>query len=116
MKRTELKRNKPIKKVSEKQKEKNAHWNKVTDQRCRELEFTCQWCGMCGSRIMSGWYFLEGHHIVRRSRGRIDTAENCYPCHGRCHSFITDNNVDINVYRNKKEWEARDERTNRSTG
>lgn len=86
-----------IKPISTKQKEKNAHWKKVTDERVEEGAYICQWCGKRGQRdsSMALFSYLDGHHIVRRSRGRIDTKDNCYIVHRICHQYIHDHNIDV---------------------
>ena len=91
--------------ISKKQKAKNAEWRRITDLVCRELEYCCQWCGFRGQRtVPERWIdWLTGHHIVSRARGGIYTRDNCYICHVTCHQEITDNNIDVRVYHNKKE-------------
>jgi len=88
-----------IKPISDKQKEKNAHWKKVTDERCEELDYICQYCGRKGQRDNPNdpWTYLDGHHTVKR-RYNIHTKEVCYPCHRLpCHSFIEDNNIEVAI-------------------
>lgn len=41
-------------------------------------------CEECGQ--LPDWRGLQGHHIVKRSQGGEDTAENCLINCGRCHS------------------------------
>ena len=86
--------------VSKKQAIKNKLWREITLEKWAELGRKCQWCG-------SYTIDPDGHHIVRRSKGRVDTKENCYVVHRLCHSFITDNNVPVDIYKNQKDWEAR---------
>jgi len=87
MKRTAIRR------VSDKQKIKNAHWKKVTGERARELGYICQWCGKKGQRIdPNGWDYLDGHHIIPR-RYNIHIKENCYivhrvSCHEQADKYI----------------------------
>jgi hypothetical protein len=106
--RTKLKTNKPLKvkkqinKVSGKQAIKNKCWKKITDEKFESVGKICLWCGKHGSR--KGDNPINGHHIERRN-GRNNTSENCYPSHDwNCHQFITDNNVDCNIYHNAIEW------------
>jgi len=75
-----------IKPISAKQAVKNAHWKKITDERAKEEDYVCQWCGKRGQRTdMEGWDYLDGHHIIPR-RYNIHTKENCYIVHRvRCH-------------------------------
>lgn len=90
--------------ISPKQREKNKHWNGVTDERCRELNYLCQWCGKVGQRTdRERGDFLDGHHIAKR-RYNIHTKENCYICHrAPCHRFIEDNNIDVAICKTEKE-------------
>ena len=92
-----------LKPIGQKQREKNAEWKRITDERAEEENYICQWCGKSGRRD-DEFNPLDGHHSQRRSRGRIDTPENCYLCHRLCHSEIEDNNVDTLVYKSRKEW------------
>lgn len=104
-KRTEPR--KRIKPISDKQKIKNALWNKITNGRCEKLGYICEYCGKRGQRINSeALDWLDGHHIQRRSRGRIDTEENCYICHRVCHSYIEDHNIIVSQgdYWKRKYW------------
>jgi len=100
-----------LKPISKKQKEKNTLWKQVTDQRCRDLNYICQWCGLAGSRVLDDdWAHLDGHHIIPR-RFNIHTPENCYICHRLCHDFIGGDNpehkpIDVTIYKTKQEWEA----------
>ena len=91
--------------ISKKQAKKNKVWRRVTDELCQELEYCCQWCGYRGQRTVPDRLdWLTGHHIISRARGGIYTRENCFLVHQSCHQEITDNNIDIRIYRNKKEW------------
>ena len=106
--RTPLKASKGLAPVSEKQRAKNILWNKITDERAAEEYFICQWCHKQGQRLYPDrfWDWLDGHHIVKR-RHNNHTRENCYIAHRLCHNFIEDNNIDVSLYRNKQEWDAR---------
>lgn len=105
--KTKLKANKPINKVSAKQAVKNKCWKKITDEKFEAVGKICLWCGKHGSR--NGDNPINGHHIEKRN-GHNNTIENCYPCHDwGCHSTITDKNINVNIYKNKLEWEKRNE-------
>lgn len=86
-----------IKLISDKQREKNAGWNKITDSVCEELGYICQYCGKHGQRDEPNrWGYLDGHHILKR-RFNIHTKENCYPCHRFCHEEIERKNVRVEI-------------------
>ena len=102
---TPLKARKRLNPISDRQRERNAKWKKITDQKALNLNHICQWCGKLGRRD-DPFNPLEGHHIIKRSY-RIDTWENCYLCHRLCHSFIEDNSIDVREFPNKKAWENR---------
>lgn len=89
-----------IKPISDKQKVKNAHWNKITDEVCQELNYICQYCGKRGQRSNSWqWDYLDGHHIIKR-RFNIHTKENCYPVHrAPCHAEADKIQVSIGDYK-----------------
>ncbi len=73
-----------IKRVSKKQVEKNKKWREVTDQKAKELNNTCQWCGQYGRRD-DPYNPLDGHHIIKRRYG-VDALENCFVVHRiMCH-------------------------------
>lgn len=91
---TPLKAYKGLSKISDKQRIINAEWKAITDQKAKDLNNVCQWCGLKGSRN-DPFNPLDGHHILKRSYN-IHTYENCYVCHRvSCHRFIEDNNIDI---------------------
>lgn len=97
----------PINKVSEKQKRRNKEWADITDRVCEELQYICQYCGKKGQRSNS-WRFdyLDGHHILLKSRGGIDAKENCYIAHRLCHQYIHGHNVIVSLgdYKNRELW------------
>jgi len=103
-----LTRRKRLAPVSDKQKTKNTLWDKITDERCYELGFMCQWCHRPGQRNDPSrfWDFLDGHHIEKR-RYNIHTKKNCYIAHRLCHDFIEDNSIDVREYPDKEAWEQR---------
>lgn len=113
--KTKLKARKKINFASKKQIIKNKNWRKITDERCIELNFTCEWCGQKGTRDFV-FNRLEGHHKIPRRYGN-NTKENCYVVHKSEHKIITDQNIDVDLYPNKKAWEKRNESkdTNRET-
>jgi len=114
MKRTLLKRKTPLKArkglnpVSDKQRVKNALWNKITDERAEEEGYICQWCHSIGQRLSPSLsYYLDGHHILKR-RYNIHTRENCYVCHRfGCHGEIEDKNIDVRECPDRESWEHR---------
>ena len=92
--------------ISDKQKEKNKRWKAITDQKARDLNYICQWSGGLGHREdPESLSYLDGHHIVPR-RYNIHTYDNCYLCLRKYHIFIEDNNIDVAIHKNKKEYEA----------
>ena len=104
MKKTPLKRKKGINPVTDKQREKNARWKKITDEKCEELDYVCQWCGGSGQReIPEAFNYLDGHHAIKR-RFNINTKKNCYVCHRKCHREIEDRSIDVLVYPTREAW------------
>lgn len=102
--KTPLKARKRLNPISDKQRERNALWKEITDQKAKDLDYICQWCGLPGKRDY-GYAHLDGHHTIKR-RYRIDTPEICYVCHQiGCHPFIEEHNIDVRIYPNKKAWE-----------
>ena len=110
--RTPLKTHKPLRaykkinRISPKQRVLNRLWNKITTRRCLEEQYICQWCHYAGHRFdPESIGYLDGHHIIKRSRGRIDTPRNCYIVHRfKCHGEIEDNNVDVRIYPDREAW------------
>ncbi len=103
--KSKLKTTKPLKFKSDKQIVKDKNWRQITDSKCIELGFICQWCGKIGTRDFSEVNRLEGHHILPR-RYNVNTPGNCYLAHRQsCHKVITDNSIDVRLYKNKLEWE-----------
>lgn len=92
-----------IKPISDKQREKNAEWRSVTDEKARELDYICQWCGKKGQRIdPEAWDYLDGHHIIPR-RYNIHTKKNCYivhrvQCHPEADKYIRSTPIEL------KDW------------
>ena len=67
-----------IKPISDKQKEINKLWNGITDERCLDENFICQWSGEWGHRgDPEDPNYLDGHHIIPR-RFNVHTKKNCY--------------------------------------
>ena len=112
--RIPLRARKMINPLSDKQRAKNELWGEITDERVIEENHICQWCHQRGSRLFPRLHsHLDGHHIVKRSQGRIDTPENCYIVHRfKCHGEIDDNNVDVQQYPNREVWLKNKEATN----
>ena len=84
----------PLRKISEKQKEKLKVWRDVTIERANQLKekynvVICEYCGKPAGD--SELFTLGGHHIDRNRRH--NTIENCYLCHYVCHGYIHDHNV-----------------------
>jgi len=102
MKRTQLKRNKPLNKISKKQVLKNKHWRLVTDERVKEENGVCQWCGKEGS-TKDEVNPLDGHHIIKR-RYNIHDKDNCYIVHRWCHREIEDKNIDVGLDKSREMW------------
>jgi len=87
MKKTTKSFNSTLNKVSDKQAQINKVWQKITDEKAREVRFICQLCGKLGQRhsSMAVFTYLDGHHIIPR-RFNIHTKENCYIVHRiSCH-------------------------------
>ncbi len=104
MKQSTLKRKTPISRLpSKKQQELDKLWREITLLKWAKLGRRSQWTGQ---------YIRNpsGHHIIRRSRGRLDTEENCYVCSWLEHDFIETHSVDVKKYPTKLLWEARDEK------
>ena len=95
----------PLRKISKKQAEKNKLWKLITITKAINLGYICQWCGKKG-RFDGSMNSLSGHHIIKRSQGRLDTDENCYVCHWLCHQFIDDNSIDVSKYPSEEVWRA----------
>jgi hypothetical protein len=104
---TEKKPRTKIKFITEKTREKNDEWKQIVEQKIKELGGICQWCKKLGQR-KGVENFLTGHHKIKRSRGRIDTGENCYVCHLYCHSEIEHSGIDVRIYPTKLAWENRE--------
>jgi len=102
-----LKAKTQLKLATPKQIKKNKAWRIVTDEKCVELNFICEWCGKKGTRDFDDFNRLEGHHIVSRRYGDYSKS-NCYIIHKIEHQFITDHSINVKIYRNLKEWENRD--------
>jgi hypothetical protein len=87
-------------------------WSEITEKKIKLLDNRCEWCGRLGQRNNTA-NFLSGHHIIKRSHGRIDTLENCYIAHWiSCHQFIEQKNIDVQKYPDKIAWEKRNETIN----
>jgi hypothetical protein len=96
---------KGLNKVSQKQKLINQEWSKITNEKITELGNRCEWCGRLGKRTGT-LNFLTGHHKIKR-RYNLHTKENCYIVHWFEHQYIEENNINVNIYKNKLEWEKR---------
>ena len=107
--KTKLKTKTPINQKSQKQKYIDSEWHKNVQQKCIDLDFTCQWCGKKGLPTKAGLSrnCLTGHHIIKRRFG-IHTYENVYICHWNCHDWIETHNIKVERYPALKDWENRD--------
>ena len=107
---SKLQAKKRINKITLKQKLMNEEWSKNVKQKCKDLNFICQWCGLKGLPTSAGLSrnCLTGHHIIKRRFG-INTYENVYVCHWTCHDFIETHAIKVEVYPNKEAWEKRNE-------
>lgn len=102
MKKTQKSYNSTLRGKSDKQKDKDAHWNKITDEVCEELDYICQYCGWKGQRYYPDELsYLDGHHIIKR-RFNIHTKENCYPVHRKCHAEADKVVVSIGDYKTRE--------------
>ena len=101
IRKTPLKAHKRLKPMSDKQKERNTEWQRIKFRRCALLaekyDFTpCEYCGAPGILYVGRHEDLNGfdpHHIDGDRNNNNES--NCYICHRKCHSFITDNNVQV---------------------
>ncbi len=85
--------------ISKKQRAKNKWWTDVTNQRCAELNYVCQYCGKKGQRVNpdNPYTYLDGHHIIKR-RFNIHKKDVCYPCHRLpCHREIEDKGIVVSI-------------------
>jgi 5-methylcytosine-specific restriction endonuclease McrA len=56
---------------------------------CREIHTRDGWqCRRCGRR-----HQLQVHHLVKRSKVRLDTRENCLSLCATCHQLVEDKKV-----------------------
>ncbi len=81
--------------MSTKQRAKNKLWAQITEERCRKLDFICEYCGKHGQRDEPNrWGYLDGHHIIKR-RFNDNTSSNCYICHRHCHEEIESKHITV---------------------
>ena len=101
-----LQRRKGINPKSDKQRAKDKLWNKITNEKCYEIDFICLWCKQPGQRNDNTRFdYLDGHHIQKR-RYNNHTKSNCYPVHrAPCHNEV--DVIDITEYPDKEAWERR---------
>ena len=91
-----IKRHKPlnakrsIRVITPETAERNRCWNELVSHLTRyRAKGLCEIRGTaeCQERdYKPDWRGLSGHHIIPRSRGRIDTADNCIIGCGDCHN------------------------------
>lgn len=85
---TPLKARKSLNKVSPKTAEKNEAWAKLDYLKETRAKGLCEIRATDACKVRDfkpDWRGLSKHHIILRSRGRIDTAENCIIGCGDCH-------------------------------
>jgi len=80
MKRTELKRKTPLRRVSSRQRAELAKRRKVRAELERESDGRCKHCGQ-----LPDWRGLQMHHVKKLSQGGDTSKKNCElwcaPCH-----------------------------------
>ena len=84
----------PLRKISDKQREKLRLWGEITRQRAGQLQAKygqaiCEYCGK--PQQNHEMYVLGGHHIDKNRNN--NTIENCYLVHNACHLYIHDHNI-----------------------
>lgn len=89
----------PLKKRSEKQRQRYIKWAQARYKRCVEIEtkygkVICEYCGRPGWGNELG--ILDGHHMDRNRSN--NTPENCYICHRVCHGKIHDKNIKVKQF------------------
>ena len=95
----------PLKRVSDKQLEKNEQWRRIRLIKIVETHNTCEWCGGKGQN--NEFYQLDPHHKLSKGRGGKNTLENCALLHRVCHDKVQLLNIDLFEFPNKKTWEAK---------
>jgi hypothetical protein len=105
---TKLQGKKKLNPFTEKQRAIQLEWSKVVQQKSKDLNFICQWCGRQGQPTKAGISrnCLTGHHIIKRRFG-IHTYENAFICHWLCHDYIETHGVNVVEYPSKLVWEKR---------
>ena len=100
-----LKSHKRLNPKSDKQREKDALWNGITEEKCYETGFICLWCRQPGQRNDNTRFdYLDGHH-TRKPRYKHNKKRFCYPSHrAPCHGEIEDNNIDVEKYPSREAW------------
>lgn len=77
-----LKAYKQINKVSEKQRLKNKTWKEVELEALERAKYTCE----AKLEGCEGNKFLQGHHIIFRSKGGKNSLDNIIICCQHCHA------------------------------
>jgi len=109
--KTPLKRHKRLNPVSPKQAALNEEWNRITDEKAKEIGYFCQWCHEPGQRderlhIFPPMGYLDGHH-TKKPRTSHNEKKYCYVCHRLCHYFIEAHNIDVGEYPDEEAWKLR---------
>lgn len=109
--KTPLKRHKRLNPLSPKQAALNEEWNRITDEKAKEIGYFCQWCHEPGQRddrlhIFPPMGYLDGHH-TKKPRSSHNEKKYCYVCHRLCHYFIEAHNIDVGEYPDEEAWKLR---------
>jgi len=81
---TRLKVKKGLNKISAKTAGANRKWLGIVLKIAEQVGYKCEICGKYIGFV--GEFGLSGHHIIHRSKGRIDTEENCLVGCCECHN------------------------------
>jgi 5-methylcytosine-specific restriction endonuclease McrA len=82
--KTKLKTTKKIKVISKKQIIKNKTWHEVELICLKRANHTCE----AKKEGCQGKQFLQGHHIIFRSKSGKNTIENCLIVCQNCHDIL----------------------------
>lgn len=82
-----------LKKVSDKQKEKNKLWWKIKGERIAYLVDKYEYCPCEYCKAVVGKHGRAAHHIDRNRNN--NTKENCYIVHRLCHDHIHLKNIKV---------------------
>lgn len=73
-----------IQQVSEKQRAKNKTWKEIELLALKRANYTCE----AKLEGCEGDKYLQGHHIIFRSKGGKHTLENTLICCSHCHDLL----------------------------